>query len=132
MVEFNKDNLTKVAFLGRIDPAVESADRLVRQHYRLLSAGKYDRAYQDLGLAWRRQQSLADFASDAKKENLAWARKSNHPFSLVVASASPTEVQELIYIWELKEYYRYTLVKDSKNWKIDHVDEVTKADFDKI
>ena len=131
-VVYKKDEISKILYAGMVYPPVVAADQLVRKHYQLLGAHKWERAYKDLGAAWRQQQSLHDFIEEQKKARLGWAAKNPSSYALLVTSASPKEVQEVIYIGELQEYYRYTLVKAGKGlWQIDHVDQITKADYDK-
>lgn len=124
------ERLSLIRFTGLVDSAVQAADALVRHHFLLLAGGKFERAYQDLGLAWRRQQTQSEFVADSRKEKLS--SSGGQSFSLVVTSAGPREVQELVYVPGLKEYYRYVLVRSGKKWEIDHVDQVSKAEFDRV
>jgi hypothetical protein len=131
-VVYKGSEISKALFAGQVASSVHAADTLVRHHFQLLGAKKWGKAYSDLGAAWRQQQSLADFIQDCKKTPLAWTTKNPPSYILLVTSGSPKEVQEVIYIPELQEYYRYTVIKAGKAlWQIDHVDQINKADFDK-
>jgi len=123
--------LLKARFEGKFNAEVKDAIRVVTRHFGQLGRGEFDQAYSNLSVAWRKQQSRENFHKSQAK--ISYNPGEAPTYALKVIGHNSKEVLILVdahwFVPADNNYYRYTLVRQEGDFRIDRVEKISAQDF---